>query len=85
MGMHPRKEHLLGVIYKKGLQVQLVRCGPAYTGSTNNWYSLKSAQTHPVMLQQSIRMKETRCRTVTSSAWTTPCRRAIRETGPGCG
>lgn len=54
-GMHPRGEHLLGVIYSKGLQVQLVRCGPVYTGSTNNWYSLKSAKTHPVMLQQSIR------------------------------
>ena len=55
MGMHPRGEHLLGVIYNKGLQVQLVRCGPVYTESTNNWYSLKSAKTYPVMLQQSIR------------------------------
>jgi len=55
MGMHPRGEHLLGVIYTKGLQVQLVRCGPVYTESTNNWYSLKSAKTRPVMLQQSIR------------------------------
>jgi hypothetical protein len=54
-GMHPRGEHLLGVMYARGLQVQLVRCGPVYTESTNNWYSLKSAKTHPVMLQQSIR------------------------------
>jgi hypothetical protein len=54
-GMHPRGEHLLGVLYTKGLQVQLVRCGPIYTESTNNWYSLKSAKTHPVMIQQSIR------------------------------
>lgn len=54
-GMHPRGEHLLGVLYKKGFQVQLVRCGPVYTESTNNWYSLKSAKTHPVMIQQSIR------------------------------
>lgn len=55
LGMHPRGEHLLGVLYKQGLAVQLVRCGPVYTESTNNWYSLKSAGTHPVMLLQSIR------------------------------
>jgi hypothetical protein len=42
-GMHPKGEHLLGVMYTKGMQVQLVRCGPVYSGSTNNWYSLKSA------------------------------------------
>jgi hypothetical protein len=54
-GMHPRGEHLLGVMYTKGFQVQLVRCGPVYTESTNNWYSLKSPKAHPVMLQQSIR------------------------------
>lgn len=55
MGMHPRGEHVLGVLYTKGLQVQLARCGPAYTESTNSWYSVKSAGTHPVMLRQSIR------------------------------
>jgi hypothetical protein len=55
MGMHPRGEHMLGVLYAKGLQVQLARCGPIYTESTNNWYSVKSAGTHPVMLRQSIR------------------------------
>lgn len=55
MGMHPRGEHLLGVLYSQGLAVQLVRCGPIYTESTNNWYSLKSAKTHPVMIRQSIR------------------------------
>jgi hypothetical protein len=55
IGMHPRGEHMLGVLYTKGLQVQLVRCGPVYTASTNNWYSIKSGKTHPVMLQQSIR------------------------------
>jgi hypothetical protein len=54
-GMHPRGEHLLGEVYKKGLQVKLVRCGPVYTESTNNWYALTSAKTMPVMLQQSIR------------------------------
>jgi hypothetical protein len=55
MGMHPKGEHLLGVLYAKGLQVQLARCGPVYTESTNNWYSVKSAATQPVMLRQSIR------------------------------
>jgi hypothetical protein len=55
LGMHPRGEHMLGVLYTKGLQVQLARCGPVYTESTNNWYSVKSAGTHPVMLRQSIR------------------------------
>jgi hypothetical protein len=54
-GMHPKGEHLLGVLYAKGLQVQLARCGPVYTESTNNWYTVKSAATHPVMLRQSIR------------------------------
>lgn len=55
MGMHPRGEHVLGVLYAKGIQAQLARCGPAYTESTNNWYSVKSAGRHPVMLRQSIR------------------------------
>jgi hypothetical protein len=55
LNSHPRGEHLLGIIYSRGLTVQLVRCGPVYTESTNNWYSIKSARTHPVMLRQSIR------------------------------
>ena len=55
MGLHPRGEHMLGVLYTKGLQVRLARCGPPYTESTNNWYSVTSARTHPVMLRQSIR------------------------------
>lgn len=55
-GLHPRGEHLLGVMYAPlGFQVKLVRCGPIYTESTNNWYSLTSAKTQPVMLRQSIR------------------------------
>lgn len=53
-GMHPRGEHVLGEIYKKGVQALLVRCGPVYTASTNNWYSLKGASIHPVMLRQSM-------------------------------
>lgn len=54
-GMHPRGEHMLGVVYAKGIAVQLVRCGPVYTESTNNWYSLSSARTRPAMVLQSIR------------------------------
>jgi hypothetical protein len=54
-GMHPRGEHLLGVVYEKGIAVRLVRCGPVYTESTNNWYSLTSAKTRPAMVKQSIR------------------------------
>ncbi len=54
-GMHPRGEHMLGVLYEKGLAVKLVRCGPVYTESTNNWYSVTSTKTRPVMVKQSIR------------------------------
>jgi hypothetical protein len=36
LGLHPRGEHMLGVVYQKGITVQLVRCGPVYTESTNN-------------------------------------------------
>jgi hypothetical protein len=54
-GMHPRGEHMLGVVYEKGIAVKLVRCGPVYTESTNNWYSLTSAKTRTAMILQSIR------------------------------
>ncbi len=54
-GMHPRGEHMLGVVYEKGVQVQLVRCGPVYTQSTNNWYRLTSPRTRPALIRQSIR------------------------------
>jgi hypothetical protein len=54
-GLHPRGEHMLGVVYEKGIAVKLVRCGPIYTESTNNWYSLTSARTRPAMIRQSIR------------------------------
>jgi hypothetical protein len=54
-GMHPRGEHMLGVVYEKGITVRLVRCGPVYTESTNNWYGMASAKTRPAMIQQSIR------------------------------
>lgn len=53
-GQHPRGEHLLGVVYEKGIQVRLVRCGPVYSGSTNNWYSLMSSKTRTAMIRQSI-------------------------------
>ena len=55
MGLHPRGEHMLGVVYQKGVAVQLSRCGPVYTESTNNWYALTSATTRPAMIRQSIR------------------------------
>lgn len=53
-GQHPRGEHMLGVVYEKGIAVRLVRCGPVYSQSTNNWYSLQSSRTKPAMIQQSI-------------------------------
>jgi hypothetical protein len=53
-GQHPRGEHMLGVVYEKGIQVRLVRCGPVYTSSTNNWYSLMSGKTRTAMIRQSI-------------------------------
>lgn len=59
-GMHPRGEHMLGVMYSLGFTVKLVRCGPVYTESTNNWYSLINAKTHPAMLKQSIRYEGNR-------------------------
>ena len=55
LGLHPRGEHMLGVVYEKGIAVKLVRCGPVYTESTNNWSSLTSAKTRPAMIRQSIR------------------------------
>ncbi|MEZ5401359.1 MAG: hypothetical protein R2729_16940 [Bryobacteraceae bacterium] len=55
MNSHPRGEHMLGVLYKLGYQVKLARCGPVYTESTNNWYAITSAKSHPAMLRQSIR------------------------------
>ena len=54
-GLHPKGEHMLGVVYEKGIAVKLVRCGPVYTESTNNWYSLTSGKTRPAMILQSIR------------------------------
>lgn len=55
LGQHPRGEHMLGVVYEKGVAVRLVRCGPVYTESTNSWYNLTSARTRPAMIRQSIR------------------------------
>jgi hypothetical protein len=33
-----------------------VRCGPVYTESINNWYSVKGPSSKPVMLRQSLRL-----------------------------
>ena len=54
-GMHPKGEDVLGLLRSQGLDVKLARCGPVYTESTNNWYSVTSSKTHPAMLKQSIR------------------------------
>ncbi len=54
-GLHPKGEHVLGAVYAKGIQVKKVRCGPVYTESTNDWYALSSAATHPANIRQSIR------------------------------
>lgn len=53
--LHPKGEHMLGVLYEKGLAVKLVRCGPPYTESTHMWYSATSAATRPIMVLQAIR------------------------------
>jgi hypothetical protein len=53
-GTHPRGEHMLGVVYEKGITVRLSHCGPIYTESTNNWYTLNSAKTKPALIRQSI-------------------------------
>ena len=34
-----------------------MRCGPVYTESTDNWYTVTSASTRPVMLKQSLRFE----------------------------
>lgn len=54
-GLHSQPEDLLGVLRAQGFAVQLARCGPVYTESTNNWYRVTSEKTRPVMLQQSLR------------------------------
>jgi hypothetical protein len=55
-GLHPRGEDVLGLLRAQGLDVRLQRCGPVYTESINNWYSVTSPKTHPVMLRQSLRL-----------------------------
>ncbi|MGE0556612.1 MAG: hypothetical protein AB7R55_24580, partial [Gemmatimonadales bacterium] len=32
---HPRGEHVLGIVYRKGLTIALAKCGPIYSASTN--------------------------------------------------
>ena len=54
-GMHPSGENMLGALYTKGYAIKLVRCGPIYTESTNNWYSVTSPKSQPAMIRQSIR------------------------------
>jgi len=54
--LHRKGEDLLSVLRAKGLAVKLTRCGPVYTESINNWYSVTSPKTKPVMLRQSLRL-----------------------------
>jgi hypothetical protein len=53
--MHRPGEDLLGALRAEGLGVQLARCGPVYTHSSNNWYRVSGPRTRPAMLQQAIR------------------------------
>jgi hypothetical protein len=55
-GLHPRGEDALRFLRSQGFDLRLARCGPVYTESTNNWYSVTGAATKPVMLLQSIRI-----------------------------
>src|SRR4030095_3344297 len=55
-GLHPRGEDVLGVLRSKGFDVKLARCGPVYTESTNNWYSVVSPNPKPFILLQSLRI-----------------------------
>jgi hypothetical protein len=55
-GLHPRGEDVLRLLRSQGFDVRLARCGPVYTESTNNWYSVTGTATKPVMLLQSIRI-----------------------------
>jgi len=55
-GLHPRGEDVLRLLRGQAFDVRLARCGPVYTESTNNWYSVTGTATKPVMLLQSIRI-----------------------------
>ena len=57
---HPRGEDLLTALRERGAAVQLVRCGPVYTQSSNNWYRLTRAGARPVMLRLSMFIDGTR-------------------------
>ena len=55
-GLHPKGEDLLRVLRADGFDVKLQRCGPVYTESINNWYSVTNSKTRPAMLRQSLRL-----------------------------
>ncbi len=85
-GLHPKGEHMLGVVYEKGITVKLERCGPVYTESTNNWYSLTSAKTRPAMILQSIRYDGNQVQdSYTLRLDGTPPVRDPRDRNPGVG
>jgi hypothetical protein len=78
IGLHRKGEDLLSVLRAKGLEVRLTRCGPVYTESINNWYSVKNANSQPVMLRQHCGWMAVRSRMRTSCDWTAVCQNAIR-------
>lgn len=53
--LHAPGEDLIGALRSQGFAVQIARCGPVYTESTNNWYRVSHPKTKTVMLRQSIR------------------------------
>jgi hypothetical protein len=55
-GLHPRGEDLMAYLRAHGFSVKLAHCGPIYTQSINNWYSVTSPKTRPIMLRQSMRL-----------------------------
>jgi hypothetical protein len=56
IGLHARGEDLLRTLRGEAFDVTLKRCGPVYTESINNWYSVTSPKIRPVMLRQSLRL-----------------------------
>jgi hypothetical protein len=58
-GMHADRGDVLRVLEQKGHAVQRVRCGKAYTHSSEEWYSVASAASRPILL-----LRGTRCDTL---------------------
>lgn len=59
-GLHAPEEDVLSALRSQGFMVQLVRCGPVYTESTNNWYRLSRVGSRDVLLRLSSRREGNR-------------------------